>query len=46
MFLTVFKSKDKGEIKKMYDLNALRHFFKGMFFFFNFLIHETRGSID
>jgi hypothetical protein len=32
MFLTVSKSKDRDKIKKVYDLNAFKHFFKGRVF--------------
>jgi hypothetical protein len=45
MFLTVSKSKDMGKIRKMYDLNAFRHFFlKEEFFLKNLLIYGTGES--
>jgi hypothetical protein len=41
MFLTVSKSKDKGKIEIVHDLNTFRHFFKKNNFFINLLIYET-----
>jgi hypothetical protein len=44
MFLTVSKSKDMGKIRKVYDLNAFKHFFLRKNFFVNLLIYKTEGN--
>jgi hypothetical protein len=41
MFLTVSKSKDRDKIKKVYDLNAFKHFFKRNIFFVNLLVYSN-----
>jgi hypothetical protein len=44
MFLTVSKLKERDKIRKVYDLNALRHFSYKNNFVVNLLMYKTGGS--